>query len=498
MTTESRATPAEVLSNEGPSSALRIETTGIEVIADADRKGRPSSLFWPWFAANISVFGISYGSFILGFGISFAQATVVAVAGSILSFLLVGIIALAGKRGSAPTLTLSRAAFGLRGNLVPGVVSYLLLIGWEIVLVSLATLATDTVIRQLGWSGGNTALIVAFLVVIAVVVGAGILGFDMIMRVQAVLTIVLGVVTIGYVALTIDRIDLTALSELPTGSWEAVLGAFMLVMTALGLGWVNAAADYSRYLPRSASSGGVVFWTTFGAALAPVVLMIYGILLVGSDPGLTDGIAADPIGTLATLLPTWYLIPFVLVAVGGLASGAVLDIYSSGLTLLAVGLRVPRWVAAAIDGVLMIIGTIVLVWFADDFLGPFMGFLITLGVPIAAWAGLFIADLILRRRDYDVASLFDARGVYGAVNWTNVIGMLALTAIGWGLVTSSVQGLTWQGYLFEPLGLDVDTWGFSGVGVAVALVGGFLIGLANRGRIRRQELATADGAAVRP
>ncbi|MFH5822527.1 purine-cytosine permease family protein [Georgenia sp. AZ-5] len=483
-------TDRRVPSSEGQTSAFSVEMTGIEVIADADRKGRPPSLFWPWFAANVSVFGISYGAWILDFGISFAQATFVALVATALSFLLVGVVALAGKRGSAPTLTLSRAPFGVRGNIVPGIVSYLLLVGWEIVLVSLATFATDAVIRQMGWSGGNTAMVIAFLVVIAIVVGAGILGFDMIMRVQTVLTIVLGVVTLGYIALTFDRIDLGALAQLPAGSWESVLGAFMLVMTALGLGWVNAGADYSRYLPRSASSGGVVFWTTFGASLAPVILIVYGLMLVGSDPDLSAGISGDPIGTLASLLPTWYLVPFVLVAVGGLVSGAVLDIYSSGLTLLAVGVRIPRWAAAALDGALMIIGTIVIVWFAEDFFGPFQGFLITLGVPIAAWAGIFIADLVVRRRDYDVVSLFDARGMYGAVNWVNVGAMLVLTALGWGLVTSAVPGLTWLGYLFEPLGLDVATWGFSGVGVAVALFGGLLVGLAGAGRVRRQEAAT--------
>jgi hypothetical protein len=34
---------------------LQIEANGINVIADAGRKGRPRSLFWPWFAANVSV-----------------------------------------------------------------------------------------------------------------------------------------------------------------------------------------------------------------------------------------------------------------------------------------------------------------------------------------------------------------------------------------------------------------------------------------------------------
>jgi purine-cytosine permease-like protein len=100
------------------------------------------------------------------------------------SFLLVGLVSIAGKRGSAPTLVLSRAAFGRHGNTLPGAVSYLLLVGWETVLVSLATFATATVFGRLGWGDGNLTKVVAFLVVAAVIVAAGILGFDAIMRLQ--------------------------------------------------------------------------------------------------------------------------------------------------------------------------------------------------------------------------------------------------------------------------------------------------------------------------
>lgn len=84
-----------------------IETTGIEIIAEAERTARPRDLVWPWFAANVSVFGMSYGSYLLGFGISFLQATIVAVVGIVISFLLCGLVAIAGKRGSAPTMVLS-------------------------------------------------------------------------------------------------------------------------------------------------------------------------------------------------------------------------------------------------------------------------------------------------------------------------------------------------------------------------------------------------------
>ena len=180
-----------------PGPALPVELNGTNVIAADERKGHPRSLFWPWFAANVSVLGLSYGAFLLGFGIGFWQAVIAGLLGIVLSFLLVGFVSLAGKRGSAPTMILSRAAFGVRGNALPAALSYLLLVGWEIVLVALATLATATVFGRLGWGEGNAVKVTAFIVVIAIIVASGMLGFDVIMKVQAVITVLTVVLTIG-------------------------------------------------------------------------------------------------------------------------------------------------------------------------------------------------------------------------------------------------------------------------------------------------------------
>lgn len=461
-----------------PRQTLAVEQNGINVITDAERKGRPRDLFWPWCAANIAVLGISYGSFLLGFGVSFWQATIAGLIGTILSFVLVGFVSLAGKRGSAPTMVLSRAAYGVQGGKIPAALSYILLVGWETVLVSLATLATATVFGRLGWGGGDATKIVAFLLVAGIVVLSGIFGFNLIMRLQAFLTVALAVLTVGYVLLTLGHIDWGTVNSLPSGSGQAFIGALIFAATGFGLGWVNSGADYSRYLPRTASSRGVVGWTTFGAAIAPVLLVVYGLLLAASDSKLSTAIGTDPVGALTTLLPTWYLLLFALVAIGGLIGGAVLDIYSSGLALLTIGLRVPRWTAAAIDGVIMILGTIYVVWIASNFIGPFQGFLITLGVPIAAWCGVFLADLLLRKRDYAEADLFNPRGRYGSINWVAVGTTVVATFLGWGLVTNTFAAwLSWQGYLLDPLGLgpkDNGPWTFANLGVLVALAVGFL------------------------
>lgn len=254
-----------------------------------------------------------------------------------------------------------------------------------------------------------------------------------------------------------------------------MIGGLVFMMTGFGLGWVNLAADYSRYLPRSANGVGVVAWTTFGAALAPVLLLIFGVLLAGSSPLLSERIGADPIGALTTLLPTWFLIPFAIVAVLGLVGGAVLDIYSSGLALLSAGLRAPRWVAAGIDGLLMIIGSIYIVFVASDFLGPFQGFLITLGVPVAAWCGIMLADTALRRADYVDQDLYRVDGRYGDVRLLPVSLIIIGTILGWGLVTNAAAPwLGWQGYLLGPIGGRDGAWSGANLGVAVALLIGFL------------------------
>jgi nucleobase:cation symporter-1, NCS1 family len=478
---------------EGQQSALRVEENGINVISDAERHGRPSQLFWPWFAANVSVLGLSYGAFALGFGISFPQALLAGIVGIVFSFLLVGFVAIAGKRGSAPTMVLSRAAFGVRGNRLPSAISWLLTVGWETVLTTLATLATATVFSRLGWGGGTGTLLVALVVVAALTVAAGVLGFQLIMRLQTVITIVTAVLTVVYVLLVVGDVDFAAVAALPSGSAQEVIGALVMLMTGFGLGWVNAAADYSRYLPRSASGRGVVAWTTVGSALAPVLLFAFGLLLAGSSTQLSDAIAADPIGALTTALPTWFLVPFALVAVLGLVGGAVLDIYSSGLAMLAMGVRVPRYVAALIDGAIMILGTVYAVFLGGEFLGQFQGFLITLGVPVAAWCGVMLADIALRHGDYDEAALFDPAGRYGDVRPFPIAVVIVCTVLGWGLVVnSSADWLAWQGYLLDPFGGREGPWAYANLGVLVALVLAFVATIiGTRSAVRAQEAPTS-------
>jgi purine-cytosine permease-like protein len=468
---------------------MKPELNDINFIDESERRGKASDLFWPWAGANVSLLALSYGAFFLGFGISFWQATIAAVIGTVGSFALVGVSSLAGKRSSAPTMTLSRAAFGVKGNLLPGLLSYLVFVGWETVLVSLATLATGTVLERATSLDRNIALVLGFLIAASLTIFGGVLGHPVIMKLQRWITGITVLATVTYIVLTLDEVNWDSVFAIKAGSTAGLIGAIIFAITGIGLGWVNSAADYSRYLPRSVSSKAVFGWTVLGAAIVPITLVIYGSALSGSSKDLSDAIAMDPIGALTQLLPTWFLIPFALVAILGLVGGAILDLYSSGLTLISIGVKVRRPVAAAIDGTIMLFGTIYIVWFATDFFAPFQGFLITLGVPVAVWSAIFVADVVLRKRDYVEADLFSETGRYGRVNPIAIALVAIGSIVGWGFVTNTFAGwLNWQGYFMGAIGGKEGQWAYANVGVIFALLIGFFgYLLLGRSRIKAQE-----------
>ena len=114
------------MSNVSDQKVGAVETRGIEPVPGDERRGNPLQLFWVWFAANISILALPLGATLVALrGLNIWQAVLVGAVGSVGSFALVGLISVAGKQGGAPSMTLSRAVFGPRGNRGPTLVSWL-------------------------------------------------------------------------------------------------------------------------------------------------------------------------------------------------------------------------------------------------------------------------------------------------------------------------------------------------------------------------------------
>ena len=96
-----------------------------------------------------------------------------------------------------------------------------------------------------------------------------------------------------------------------------------------------------------------------------------------------------------------------------------------------------------------------------------------MGVPIAVWSAMFVADVITRKI-YNEQSLFDSDGEYGKWNFKSIGLLIFGTMIGWGFVTNTFASwLSWQGYFLNLIGGKNGNWAGTNVGVIFALLIGF-------------------------
>ena len=203
----------------------------------------------------------------------------------------------------------------------------------------------------------------------------------------------------------IEKTNWTAALSARPGPWDSgVLATFSIIAAGTGIGWINAGADYARYLPRRFRARSIVFWTTLGSTVPLFVLIMVGVLLSSRVGGLAS--SANPVQEIGDALPSWMAIPYLLTAIGGLVAAADLSIYSSGLNLLAMGLKVERYKTVLVDGVLMIAGSILVMLVSQTFFAPFESFLQLLADGLAAWGAIFLVDMLVRRG-------YDAQGLHG-------------------------------------------------------------------------------------
>ncbi|MFB4280952.1 cytosine permease [Nonomuraea sp. MTCD27] len=447
---------------------MAVEQNGINAVPEGERRGRPRDLFWPWAGSNLSLFGVAFGVYIVGFKLGVVPAIIAGALGYALSFLLVGLVAIGGARSGVPTMTLGRAPFGYQGNKLPAAFSYISNVGWEIVLVTLAAQGGAEILKRLAPGlPATTATAVCFVVAALVVIAVGVYGHAMIMAVQRYLTYAFVVLTVVYMVLMAPRLGGALQTTAGPGDW---VGGVVFAMTLLGLGWVNCGADYSRYLPASSPPRSVALWTTLGGALPPMVLLVFGVLLAGGDPKLAEAAGANPVAALAEALPTWFLLPYLLTAIGGFLAGAIMDIYSSGLSMLALGVPIRRHYAVLIDGLLMVLGGYYLLFVSTSFLATFQAFLAIIGVVMAAWAAIFLVDMWGLRaggRAYDERLL---RPGAPALSWAGLVSLVVASVVGLGLITSLDENIARVvGFLMSDE-LKSGTFGTANIGVVIALV----------------------------
>jgi NCS1 family nucleobase:cation symporter-1 len=86
---------------------------------------------------------------------------------------------------------------------------------------------------------------------------------------------------------------------------------------------------------------------------------------------------------------------------------------------------VNRAARAILITVLSIIGTAVGILGQGDFMSNLEDFILFLAYFLIPWTAINLADFYLVRKErYDLKSIFDAKGIYGSVNWRTMAAYL--------------------------------------------------------------------------
>jgi purine-cytosine permease-like protein len=446
----------------GPAPGIADEPTferrGIDLIPEADRRGRPTDLLWMWAGALFNVEYVVYGALIVSFGLSFWQAALVIVVGN-LSYLVTGLGSLQGPASGTSVFAITRAPFGPRGAGLVAVFNWITQVGYETEGLALIVLAGLALFTKAGIHASSPLKIALIAVAAGIQLVLPLLGHGTMVRVLRWLVAPFFALFVVLAVLVAPKVHLDAGAH---AGWETMTVALALVLSAGGYGWVMNANDYSRYLPSGASRRRIVWSVALGGYIPSTLLG-----LLGAAVATAVNSATDPISGLPQAFPGWFLIPYLAFVIVQLFAINSVDLYSSGLTLQALIPRIRRWQCVLIDTLVAAALTAVTV-FSASFNTLITDFLLFMIVWIAPWVAIFLTDAWLRRNRYDARSLLSGRsGIYwrrGGVHLPGVVAQVAgmLAAASW------LDTTVWKGPLSSAThGADLSVF-------AGAIVGGLV------------------------
>ena len=369
---------------------LEVEPTGIEVVREAQRHGRPRDLFGVWFSANAEIATWMVGVFVTAlYGTDLRSAALGIVFGNLLGFGLLGVLATFGPRYGVPQMVASRFAFGRDGNIAPAALSFLAGVGWFAINTVFGAYALQTI------AGLNYFFALGIMLALQILLA--VYGYNMIHVFERASALLLagGFILLG--AATIPHAAWSAAFNVhaPIAAGGPIAGFIFATALAFSYatGWVPCASDYSRYLPRESNPRAVWFYSFAGCAVPCIALEIMGAATVTASN--VDLASAIPTLAIAQLLGSGMIAKLVLATVVlGTLTANCMNLYSGALAaLVAFNVRIPRALAALAVG---IVGALIAAGGGHprETAESYTNFLLLLSYWASPWAAVVLVDFI--------------------------------------------------------------------------------------------------------
>ena len=466
-------------------------------ISTIDRRAKPYSQLFVWSSLSAGLLPLVFGYLTLPLQLTFVDKLLSLFAGLSVSALLIAVAAIGGKRSGLPTLYLSRAAFGVRANNLPAAAIILVKLAFGVgVVLAAISLFDKTVVSLPAMTSpafavgdvGISWLLALTAIVLAVASLIAFFGGKTLYFAQLAIAAVATLVSIVFMILTAPQIGLEPADLVFSNNWISVVGLAILVAVIFGGFWITSVAEFTRKVSMAQSGKKLAFFIALTVGVIPLLIATFSLLMASSLPQqFVEAAALNPLGALLALVPSWMGTALLISGALSLLIWVTAWLYSTSVSLSAVSIRIKP----AFSQPLLVVLTFAIAFTATTFSTATFAEIIDAviaisGVVVFAWAGVFIADVTLRKIAYHEVSLTRDYGFYKAANFVNLGAFVLAVALGLGFVSSTLVGFGWLGYLSDLV--SAEAWSDANVGAAIALGFSVLFPiLFGRKRIRDQE-----------
>jgi NCS1 family nucleobase:cation symporter-1 len=391
-------------------------------------------------------------------GLSLPWAVLAIILGNLIGPIFMALHSAQGPRLGIPQMIQSRAQFGFYGAILPIVIAILQYTGF---FISSGILGGDALSGATGIGVNPSIVIVAAACVVLAVI-----GYRMIHGLERHFSYISAAV---FLFLTIELFTRYSLGHVwHAGPMHPGLFVLMVAIAATwSIGYAPYVADYSRYLPKSASIRACFWWTYGGTAISSAWMMFIGAAAVAFAG---DTFQKGSTSFVVDLAPggLHWLISIVIIV--GIVAINVLNLYGAFMSTVTIGTaiwpvrRVGRSVRIGGMTAIAVIGAVLAIVGRNSFISSYENFILFILYFLIPWTAINLVDFYLvRKHRYHIDDIYDPRGRYGAVNWRAMLAYVLGIAVEIPFMSTTF----YTGFMVKHLGGADISWVF---GLIVASV----------------------------
>lgn len=419
---------AAIPAGQGRDRFGRIETRGIDMIPEVERRAKPSSLFSVFFGPQFGYGNMLFGALPIAFGLgwwaAFASITIGVAIGSLV---FLGISPLSPRTGTNTQVS-SGIAFGVRGRLLGSGITWFIAVGFFIILIYTSGQAViETFHRWWGTPTGDGVLSLAMFGVMVVTVVVAVLGHATVEKGVRGINVLAVIMVIILFAVFASKFHAVHGGHYLLGGFWPTWFLATTTTASLPISWGPFVGDYGRYVPSrtpsrvtSAYAIGGIF---FGCWIALTAAAFVSTAFVQQAGNFTAGITAAA--------PSWFLLPLLIIpGLGSNVASAAMTLYNAALDISSwpAFLKLQRWHIAAGFGLVLFGLTYVFV-VATNFLSNLEAFVTIMIVTATPWMVIVGVEFARSRRihpvDLHAFAIPGAKGRYWFRNGFNIRAIVA-------------------------------------------------------------------------